>query len=194
MRIFLGLLGLGLAGCVEGPPPQPESVESVAAQPAEVGLAIGCAEDSLQVTWRVATTDNVARWELNATTGDEVLETVELPAEGEGATALSQATADGCAPCTVQLVAVTVSGDRTEPIMVVEANTDADEDGFGATACGGTDCADDDPAVNTEAAEACDEVDNDCNGVVDDVPGAPLAELREHLLLSFFAHRAGVHQ
>jgi MYXO-CTERM domain-containing protein len=49
---------------------------------------------------------------------------------------------------------------------------DADGDGFDAAGCGGTDCNDADPTVYPGAAEACDGLDNDCNGVVDE--GLPL--------------------
>ena len=41
----------------------------------------------------------------------------------------------------------------------------------GYVASGG-DCDDQEAAVNPDAAEVCDEVDNDCNGLVDDAPGA----------------------
>ncbi|ANM31148.1 hypothetical protein ABI59_18580 [Acidobacteria bacterium Mor1] len=51
--------------------------------------------------------------------------------------------------------------------------TDADGDGYGrtgtpSTVCGSTDCDDDDDLVSPAAAELCDGVDNDCNGLVDD--------------------------
>ncbi|MEY3212476.1 MAG: hypothetical protein RIT28_2957 [Pseudomonadota bacterium] len=43
------------------------------------------------------------------------------------------------------------------------APTDADEDGFTAE----VDCDDDDAAVNPDADELCDEVDNNCDGLID---------------------------
>jgi len=56
----------------------------------------------------------------------------------------------------------------------VENPLDADNDGFqaaddGGSACaGGTDCDDAEAAVHPGAAEACDEVDNDCDLAVDE--------------------------
>ncbi len=44
------------------------------------------------------------------------------------------------------------------------AQTDADGDGYGAD----DDCDDTDPAVHPGAEELCDQLDNDCDGVVDD--------------------------
>jgi hypothetical protein len=41
---------------------------------------------------------------------------------------------------------------------------DADGDGFTAA----NDCDDDDPLVNPDAAEICDDIDNDCDGDIDD--------------------------
>ena len=45
---------------------------------------------------------------------------------------------------------------------------DADGDGYDALTCGGTDCDDDNAAVYPDAAEVCDEVDNDCDGSIDE--------------------------
>lgn len=54
---------------------------------------------------------------------------------------------------------------------------DADEDGFGSTACvdaPGDDCADDDATIFPGAEEVCDGVDNDCNGLTEMDEGASI--------------------
>jgi hypothetical protein len=63
-----------------------------------------------------------------------------------------------------------------------ERPTDADGDGFIGTApprspagCGGDDCDDQNPAIHPGAAERCDGLDENCNGVIDD--GARYAPL-----------------
>ncbi len=50
---------------------------------------------------------------------------------------------------------------------------DLDGDGFLADVCaGGLDCNDLDPHVHPNAAESCNGLDDDCNGVIDDLPPA----------------------
>lgn len=53
---------------------------------------------------------------------------------------------------------------------------DDDNDGSPTVACGGEDCRDNDPLISPNRPEACDGVDNDCSGVVDETcaPGEPL--------------------
>ena len=53
--------------------------------------------------------------------------------------------------------------DPDEP-GVVTADRDADDDGSNASA----DCDDGDPHVHPGAAEACNGIDDNCNGIVDD--------------------------
>ncbi len=45
---------------------------------------------------------------------------------------------------------------------------DADNDGYASVDWDGDDCDDDDSAINPAASEVCDEVDNDCDGEVDE--------------------------
>src|SRR5262245_36567117 len=56
---------------------------------------------------------------------------------------------------------------------------DGDEDGFGDGCVLGEDCDDSDPAVNPNAPEVCDGVDNDCNESIDDGLVAPSCELTD---------------
>jgi hypothetical protein len=54
------------------------------------------------------------------------------------------------------------------PIVATRECIDADGDGYG-TDCGkGSDCDDSDASVNPGAKEACNNVDDDCNAIVDD--------------------------
>ena len=45
---------------------------------------------------------------------------------------------------------------------------DQDLDGFQDVSGGGTDCDDTNAAINPDASEVCDDVDNDCNDLIDD--------------------------
>ncbi|MBI2895859.1 MAG: putative metal-binding motif-containing protein [Deltaproteobacteria bacterium] len=45
---------------------------------------------------------------------------------------------------------------------------DADGDQYEATSCGGDDCNDREWAMHPDAAEVCDQIDNDCSGEADD--------------------------
>ena len=49
---------------------------------------------------------------------------------------------------------------------------DDDEDGFADATCGGADCDDANPAVGPGQVELADGLDNDCDGTVDESPGA----------------------
>lgn len=63
-------------------------------------------------------------------------------------------------------------GDIAKEVTCIDADgaeIDGDGDGYGCL-----DCDDGDPAIHPGAAEACDGVDNDCSGAVDDDPSCPV--------------------
>ncbi len=76
------------------------------------------------------------------------------------------------------------TGDETTGCTPLDWFPDGDEDGYGAgapmSACeqpvghvgNNEDCDDDAPAVHPSAAEICDEIDNDCDGQVDEFAAA----------------------
>jgi len=80
-------------------------------------------------------------------------------------------TRDGLDPAGCHAWQCDVTGQFCELPTIV----DRDHDGFSPIACGGTDCNDEDRGSAQGAAESCDGIDNDCNGIVDDVrTGTPL--------------------
>jgi len=72
--------------------------------------------------------------------------------------------------------------DRDPSVQMRSWNIDSDDDGYGTTATveacnqpeftatNSEDCNDEDPQISPEGIETCDDVDNDCNGTVDDDP------------------------
>ena len=50
----------------------------------------------------------------------------------------------------------------------VHRTRDADEDGYGDADCGGDDCDDSNPDIHPGATELCNEVDDDCDGDIDE--------------------------
>lgn len=86
---------------------------------------------------------------------------VERCADGFCAPGSPPPCAPGSDPC------VTAPCDETARGCVLAA-TDADEDGHVPTACGGDDCDDGRAEVHPGAEEACDYLDNDCDGTVDE--------------------------
>ena len=70
----------------------------------------------------------------------------------------------------VHIVVDGYSGAESDFTLSVECCVDADGDGFFDEACSGDDCDDTDALVYPGAGEICDDlVDNDCDGLVDDV-------------------------
>jgi len=61
----------------------------------------------------------------------------------------------------------TNSGDSADTTPLPECDGDDDGDGFGPACPAGEDCDDDDPEVNPGAAESCNGVDDNCDGMID---------------------------
>lgn len=68
--------------------------------------------------------------------------------------------------------------DTSEPI---DPNCDKDRDGYISVECGGDDCDDNNAGIHPDATEICDEIDNNCNG-----------NINEGLNCSFYAHTGSV--
>ena len=80
---------------------------------------------------------------------------------------------------TPQLVVTAASAERGDDALadqrwtmpvVLKVRCDLDGDGYDAEACGGTDCNDGDADVHIDAEDVCNEVDDDCDGTVDESP------------------------
>ena len=102
--------------------------------------------------------------------------TLELPAEvaAGGSLPIPLAYAADTADEVAATLEVTVSPAATLPLVALRANACAtgggslyDRDGDGFSACG-SDCDDGNASVNPTAPEACNSVDDDCDGVVDE--------------------------
>ncbi len=74
-----------------------------------------------------------------------------------------------------RLLTVTAAvGDSTATVEVsVAGQLDQDADGFQSSLAGGPDCNDTNPAINPDAVEDCNGIDDDCNGTIDD-PADPI--------------------
>ena len=81
--------------------------------------------------------------------------------------------ADGAKPVihvfSIPVAAEICNGIDDDGDGLIDEGFDQDDDGF--TSCGG-DCNDDDPAVNPNAIESCDDVDNDCDDFIDEEDAA----------------------
>ena len=62
----------------------------------------------------------------------------------------------------------TCDEERDRCLSPCDVAGDVDEDTYVSEACGGADCDDTDPTIFPSATEACDEVDQDCDDVVDE--------------------------
>lgn len=67
-------------------------------------------------------------------------------------------------------LATDVFGDGVDQNCDMLDGTDDDQDGYASVGSGGDDCNDADALINPVALEECDDVDQNCNGSVDDNP------------------------
>ncbi|TNE88720.1 MAG: hypothetical protein EP330_13660 [Deltaproteobacteria bacterium] len=162
-----------LAACVEAPQIEGAAQDRLI-EAAAPTLGFTCAEAGLELSWSVSAQPLVARYVVEIQ-GQGASTAIDLGFEGSGSQVLSTAMAAACAPCEARVVAYDGDGNPTDALVTESFDADEDGDGVATDTCGGTDCDDTDDTVYPGAAETCDGVDNDCNDVVDDLEGAPLA-------------------
>jgi hypothetical protein len=136
---------------------------------APLEAAVVLAEDPVRVELVVADPDEVDRTDLSLTWGGAAAD-VGAPTSADSAGEVTFYLSD-LPPGTTQ-VSVTVTdslGATANEIVSFEVVlADADGDGHRDPAWGGDDCDDADAAVYPDADEACDGVDHDCDGAVNE--------------------------
>jgi hypothetical protein len=98
--------------------------------------------------------------------GDSVAEGAEIGLEIEAD--IEARSADGVQLAGTIKVDTDVTIQLTAPMVCAGHNGDADGDSFTGELYGGTDCDDYDPTIGPQAHEVCDEVDNNCDGAIDE--------------------------
>lgn len=101
----------------------------------------------------------------NPILGECVRVATDPPGADAGGDAGDEQSPDAAEPDTSQPDAAT-EPDATDPNLT--CTTDADGDGAISMACGGDDCDDNDPRRAPHLVELCDEVDNNCDGQVNE--------------------------
>jgi hypothetical protein len=114
----------------------------------------------------------VGWWALLASCGTPATDTGTVASgndvDGDGVTVAAGDCDDHDA--TISPLAFDVFGDGVDRDCDGADGTDADGDGIANRATGGMDCDDANPAVFPGAEDLCNDIDDDCNGVVDDGP------------------------
>ena len=73
-----------------------------------------------------------------------------------------------CGACGITCGPLEACTENNGSYSCTDTCTDADSDTFADAECGGPDCDDTNAAINPAADEACNDIDDDCDGVVDE--------------------------
>ncbi|TNE85759.1 MAG: hypothetical protein EP330_24285 [Deltaproteobacteria bacterium] len=170
LSLFIALLG----ACVPAPSTD-GTVEDVLL--AGGSLSAGCMDGGVLLEWDLPEHPLVSSYVVVIdTAGGEFA--VSTGAGGVGSAPVDPVVVASCNPgCAAVLYPVGADG-RGDALLSVDISGDEDGDGYLGAVCGGTDCDDDDDGVHSGAVETCDGRDEDCSGVADDLPDAPLADLQ----------------